>query len=250
MNSPCHRTTLVRLRSRVQLASLALLLGLIVPLPTSQGSDSLCEGPPASAECVRSSQVPKTAEKRPSKPKKRDTPRQPKTIGGFPPMGPLLPERRPRPQLGPPGVRNFVQEISTHQSDATIEVVLGRPRLLTLKRNLGQDGQAVIGVGDPSIADFDVLSLRQIRILGLRPGVTDLSITEGGQSYVFRIPVIPDIDELQAKLHAVFPEARLRLTPLREHLIVTGRARDQAQLSQILQLLRSYQASLQAELAR
>ncbi len=170
------------------------------------------------------------------------------SIGGVPTQGVPVAERVPRPQLGPRGVRNFVQDLSSHQPDAFFEVVLGRPRILTLKEALGgPEQQAQIAVGDPSVVDFDVLTLRQLRILGLRVGVTDLAIVDAeGEAYVFRIQVVYDLDVLRAQLKAVFPGAGLRLSQVREHIIVEGQARDQPEVARILETIRAYLTSMEA----
>jgi pilus assembly protein CpaC len=75
--------------------------------------------------------------------------------------------------------------------------------------------------------------------------VTDLSITSsGGQNFSFNVRVVCDLEPLAAKLKAVFPDANLRLAQLRENIIVGGEARDQAQVSRIMQMTNGYLRSV------
>jgi Flp pilus assembly secretin CpaC len=108
-----------------------------------------------------------------------------------PPRPPLVPLLEPRPaEL--PGPGNQLQTVrpaeekqpiasflkSLQGSDATIEVIVGQARLLTTRQPIATErGAAVVAVGDPSVVDFEVLpNPRMIRLIGKRPGVTDLSI--------------------------------------------------------------------------
>lgn len=170
------------------------------------------------------------------------------TIGGFRAAGHQLPERIPLPPRGDKGVDGFVQDLNNHRADSDVEVVLGRPRILTLRAPLGEaDDRAQISIGDPSVADVTVLSARQLRIIGTRAGITDLVITTPkDESYVFRIFVVYDLDVLRAQLKAIFPDASLRLAQIREHVVIEGEARDTPQVARILQTVRAYLTSMAA----
>lgn len=171
---------------------------------------------------------------------------------------PLVPERAARAleapgasiSRGSPGaaVGSFIE--SLQGSDAAIQVIVGQGKLLTLKEKLAaEEGEAVIAVGDPSIADFEIMpNSRMIRILGLRPGITDLAITTAGEeTYTLEIRVTYDLTLLRARLRQLFPDADLRVAQLREHLVVEGQARSPAQVARIIETLEAYLASMQAE---
>ena len=170
------------------------------------------------------------------------------TISGFPASAPLLRETPPRPVAGPDSVGAFVAHISSQQADAAMEVVLGRPRTITLKRDLAsarRPGQIL--VGDPSIADFDLLGARQIRVYGLRAGITDLTLVTGaGEDLTIRVSVVYDLDTLREQLTGVFPDANVRMFQIREHLFAEGIVRDPAQARQLSELLDAYRASMSA----
>src|SRR5262249_17615603 len=106
---------------------------------------------------------------------------------------------------------------------------------------------ALIAVGDPTVADFVVINPRQIRVVGQRIGVTDLSVTTSdNRTYNFDVRVVADLDVLRGQLHQIFPDASLKLAQLRDHIVVEGQARDTAQVARILETIRAYLASVQA----
>ncbi|MGW8256845.1 MAG: pilus assembly protein N-terminal domain-containing protein [Thermoguttaceae bacterium] len=148
-------------------------------------------------------------------------------------------------------VASFIDSLPAN--DAAIEVILGQGRLLTLKKDIAgksdkadKNGLSVVAVGDPTVVDFNILPPRMIRLIGLRAGVTDLSVTTiEGQTYTFEIRVVYDLDLLRAQLRQSFPNCHLRLAQLREHLIVEGQARSTEQVSQIVKTLKVYLSSTQ-----
>jgi pilus assembly protein CpaC len=127
---------------------------------------------------------------------------------------------------------------------------VGEGRLLTLKENLAVPGKPkpLVAVGDPSVIEFDIVGPRQLRIVGQRIGATDLAITTAeGNVYTFEVNVVADLNVLRCQLKALFPDASLKLGQLRDHVVVDGTARDTAQVAQILQTIRAYLISVQAQ---
>lgn len=156
------------------------------------------------------------------------------------PLAPPLPVQPPRP---PSEVAGYVEGVTSR--DATFEVVVGQARVLTLKDNVHTPH--TIGVGDPSVVDFNVLNPRQIRLVGQRIGVTDLSIlTDGNKVYNFEVNVVADLDLLRSRLRAAFPDAVVRLSQMRDHVILEGEARDTTQVARILETVRAFLASVRA----
>jgi pilus assembly protein CpaC len=134
-------------------------------------------------------------------------------------------------------------------SDAIIEVTLGQGRLLTTKKPIvNEKGAAVIAVGDPTILDFEVLpNPRMIRLIGKRPGVTDLSITTADdQTHVFEAHVVLDVALMNAQLRQLFPDADIRVSQFRGHLLIEGQARNISQVTAVDNLVRGFVASLEA----
>lgn len=179
-------------------------------------------------------------------------------IGGFQVPRGTVPSTPIRPPTGPNPEQQWTssqdqQPLATFVeptmgSDADFEIIVGQGRLLPLRNPIDtQLGARAIAIGDPTVIDFEILPNPQlIRVIGRRVGVTDLSVVAAnGQAYSFTIHVLYDIPLLEARLFQVFPSAQLNLRQMREHLIVEGQARNTAQVSQILQLLGSFLASVQ-----
>src|SRR5262245_28672102 len=100
---------------------------------------------------------------------------QPPTISGFAPTLTPVTQQPPRPATGPESVSAFVEGLSSN--DAAFEVVVGQGRILTTREAIAAPGKSpAIVVGDPSVVELYVVSARQIRVIGLRIGVTDLSM--------------------------------------------------------------------------
>lgn len=161
----------------------------------------------------------------------------------FSAAAPTIRERQPHP---PSEIASFIDSLPT---DAAFTVILGHGKLLTVKEDLAVPGRPrpMIVVGDPSVLDFVVVGPRQIRVLGLRLGSTDLSMTTpDGRVYTFEVQVVADLDVLRAELKAMFPDATVKLAQLRDHVILEGEARDVAQVSRILEATRAYLISVQA----
>lgn len=158
---------------------------------------------------------------------------------GFPPTQPYLIPNAPKP------VESLVDKLEAN--DAGFEVVVGQGRLLTLKEDIVAPGKPrpLIAVGDPSTLDFVLVGPRQLRLIGQRIGVTDLSIiTADNKTYSFEVQVVADFNILRCRLKAIFPDASVKLAQLRDHVVVEGEARDTAQVAQILETVRAYMLSI------
>jgi pilus assembly protein CpaC len=142
---------------------------------------------------------------------------------------------------------SFLESVKTN--DAAIEIILGQGRLLAIRQDWIGDsgGTAFIGIGDPSVIDFEILpDPHFIRIMGLRPGVTDLSImTPSGEVYCYEVAVGYDLELIRAQLQQLFPDAFIQLGQLRGHIIVEGQARSPLQVSQIIQTLSAFLSAAQ-----
>ena len=132
-------------------------------------------------------------------------------IAGLRSSLPVIAPRDARPLEGADGslqvaapnasVGSFIDSISS--SDAAFSVVIGQSRILTLKQGVAdEDGNSVIAIGDPSVADFQQLpNPKLFRVLGLRPGVTDFSVTTAEDETIsLEVHVTYDLKLLTGKL--------------------------------------------------
>jgi pilus assembly protein CpaC len=162
-------------------------------------------------------------------------------VGNLPP----LPEKSQRPLKGPDSVSSFIDSLSVN--DAGFEIVVGQGRIFTVKEDLAPPGkkEPVIAVGDPSIVDLRIVNPRQLRLLGLRMGLTDLSIvTADGRTYNLEVRVVMDLDVLRGQLRCLYPDAQLKLCQLRDHVVVEGQARDAVQVQHIIETIEAYLRSV------
>jgi pilus assembly protein CpaC len=138
---------------------------------------------------------------------------------------------------------------SATANDAVLEVIVGQGRILTTKDPIAREGGTVLlAAGDPTVIEVSAESPRMVRVLGRRPGLTDLSITtDTGQTYTYQVHVVYDLRLLTAYLQQLFPDAQIEIKQLRDHIILQGQARSVDQIHQIEQTLRAYLSSEQSE---
>jgi len=180
--------------------------------------------------------------------------------GNGPQRLPTIPRLEPRSLNG----QAVEQQIETHRSDdertpvgayvkslygadAVIEVIVGQGRLITTRRPIAnENGTALIAVGDPSIVDFEVLpNPRMVRLIAKRPGITDLVInTADDQLLTFEVHAVYDIALLQTRLRHLYPDSQIRLSQLRDHIVLEGQARNARQAAMIEEALSAFLSSL------
>jgi len=132
--------------------------------------------------------------------------------------------------------------------ESVLEVKVGRGRFLNFDEDLAMPGKPApfLAVGDPNVADFFQVGPRQVRVMGKRLGVTDLSITtSSGKTHDFELRVTGDLETLNQQLLRMFPDARLTLTQLRDRIVVEGLARDASEVNRIIQVIDGYLRSVQ-----
>jgi pilus assembly protein CpaC len=145
-------------------------------------------------------------------------------------------------------------------NDAFIEVVVGQSRLVVVKEDLQTPKKsATLYVGDTKIADVSLVPAspkeanappiprRALQIVGKKIGITDLIIQmPDDKVYKYEVRIVPDatlireqMEFINNQLRSIFPDTSLKVTWVRDHLIVEGEARSVAQVSRILQVVRA-----------
>lgn len=237
--------------------AVTLLIGLLAAASPARGQQDLRPTMPLPVNLGSPSSCPQPASM-PTVPLQSPRP-------GEGPAAEQIWRRTPEPASGP--VASVVESLKGN--DAVIEVIVGQSRLLTLKAfQAVQEGDELrttdIVVADESVVECDWVKNRAavpkqgfaeaivpkdnqklLRVKGLRPGVTDLSITTpDDQTYAFEVHVLYDLDLFGLQLKQAFPNARLHLFQIREHLAVEGEARSIRQVDQILQTIEAYLKSV------
>lgn len=147
--------------------------------------------------------------------------------------------------------RTFVESID--DPDNTLDLVVGRPRILQLKQ-----APVKFQTVDPSIADIEVIKESKDKaffVLGKQAGTTVIALffndpANPGKFRVlnYLVRVVPDPEAksrvervykaLEEEINKAFPDSVVRLCLIGDKLVVSGQAKDISQASKILQIVR------------
>jgi len=99
-----------------------------------------------------------------------------------------------------------------------------------------------VSLAAPEIADFVLLSPRQIYLIGKAPGITNVTLWENSNiSAIYDLEVIPDVSRLREKFHEILPDERdLRVITAHDSITLSGTISSAANLSQALALAQAY----------
>jgi pilus assembly protein CpaC len=141
----------------------------------------------------------------------------------------------------------FVQEVV--DPDNTLDLIVGRPRLIILKQV-----PLRVQIADPDTADWELITDRELSILGKQQGTTVLNIwfTDPNDpnrqiilSYLVRVLPDPGVRErleqiykaLEAEINQAFPDSWVCLALVGDKLVVSGQAKDVVEAAQILRIV-------------
>lgn len=116
---------------------------------------------------------------------------------------------------------------------ATIKVFLGKSRIVKTPWPVAR-----VSITLPKIADVQVLTPRQVLVLGKSTGSTDLIMwSKTEQVRQLRVEVVADVKQLNAEIARLFPDCRLEITTSGETLVVTGMLAKSQQAVQLREFL-------------
>ena len=118
-----------------------------------------------------------------------------------------------------------------------LELVVGKSIILKTPAAVKR-----VSIGDPEIADFTLLSRREIYITGKAVGATNLSLWQNRKLFaIYDLDVGYDISRLKQKLHDVLPDEKdLRVIATHDSITLSGTVSSTANLSQVLALAEAY----------
>jgi pilus assembly protein CpaC len=145
--------------------------------------------------------------------------------------------------------REFVETII--DPEHTLDLVVGRPRLVVLKEKPNQ-----YQIADESVASVNFLSVKEMTIMGQKVGTTVLNLwfpdpkdptKQKILSYLVRAIPDPEIKErlervykaLEDEINHAFPDSVIHLALVGDKLMVCGQAKDIAEATQILRICRA-----------
>ena len=99
-----------------------------------------------------------------------------------------------------------------------------------------------ISVGNPEVADFILLSAKEIYLTGKTAGTTNLTLWQDGDvAAIFDIIVVYDTTGLKQQLRSLLPEEKeLKVMASNESITLAGKVSNAAALSQVLSLTRAF----------
>jgi pilus assembly protein CpaC len=118
-----------------------------------------------------------------------------------------------------------------------IELIVGKSALLRTP-----DPVKRASIADLEVANFNVLSPRELYITGKAAGVTNITLWQGKDILrVYDVVVTPDVSTFKQKLHDLFPEEKdIRVLSFDDSITLTGRISSAARLSQAVALAQVY----------
>jgi len=133
----------------------------------------------------------------------------------------------------------------------SIQLILDQPRLLLLK-----ELPTKVQIANPSVADYNLLSEKELSLIGRRVGTTvlniwfaDLNDKTKQKVLSYMVFVVPDptererleaaIEALELEINKAYPDSYVRLLLVGDKIIVRGQAKDAMMASRILDIVRS-----------
>ncbi len=129
-------------------------------------------------------------------------------------------------------------EIVQAAKPQTLNLVVGKSVVLRSQKPFRRASLA-----NPEIATTLVLSPKQLYVSGKTLGVTNLTFwgNDGKVFAVYDVHVVPDIDQLKAQLHDLFPEEKdIQVRAAHDHITLAGSVSGPNLLTQVLDLAESY----------
>ncbi|MCE9545974.1 MAG: pilus assembly protein N-terminal domain-containing protein, partial [Planctomycetia bacterium] len=147
------------------------------------------------------------------------------------------------PAITPLSQNNLLEVLA---SSGELTVTRRRNKILRSKDNIYR-----VAVVDPSVCDVVQFTPREVSIIGRGQGATNVTFWFADGKHkplTYLVRVVPD-PEVQVErerqyeifeevLAELFPDSKVRLTPVADKLIVRGQARDAAEAAQILTIIR------------
>jgi len=144
----------------------------------------------------------------------------------------------------------IVGSLSIHQAKAQQAVqISGSKRTAMINVSIGKSadvrtdiGFSDITVGDPEVADVNVLTDRSLSILGKKSGTTRVTAYGEGKKLVgiFDVEVSYDTSMLSTEITRRFPHAGIRVSTTNGKILLTGNAPDAMTLDQALTVARQF----------
>jgi pilus assembly protein CpaC len=124
-----------------------------------------------------------------------------------------------------------VRERSQH-----LELVVNSSRVLTMKGDIPR-----AQVNNPDVLKLTPVAANQIQISAIRPGVTQVNLWDAEDKvYTVDVIVLGDARELEMLLRAAFPDAALKIRPMKSSVLIVGHVPRPDMVSKITMIAEDY----------
>lgn len=228
------------------------------PAPSSAAPASV--GTTPAVRFAQQPPLPRLPEELPSRLRMREPAVAPATPpASEPPAPPSRAWLLPEPSAPRESARNAQAEreyarfvTRTIDPEQTLDLIVQRPRILVFRETPTR-----IYLAQDTIANYDVISEKEIAVVGVAPGRTVLTVwvpdpEQRGEprvlSYLLQVSEDPGYRvrleavyaTLEKELNRDFPDSVVRLSLVGDQLIVRGQAKDVVQASQIMRIVREH----------
>ena len=123
-----------------------------------------------------------------------------------------------------------------------LEMIVNTSRILTLSPQLTRANQIPqVQVNNDQILNVIPLSPTQVQVFAKREGVTTVNVWDAnGEIYSVDVLVYPDARELTMVLKREFPNASIRVTPIRDSVLISGYVDQPEHATKILDIAARY----------
>lgn len=116
------------------------------------------------------------------------------------------------------------------------EVVINKSTLINLKKPIER-----VSIAKNEVADVLVISPTQLQINGISMGSTTLIVWEKDQKPTFfDVKVIPDINEIEARIKAIAPKDDVNVAYANDHVLLSGTVANEQMINKILAAASAY----------
>lgn len=132
----------------------------------------------------------------------------------------------------------IVLEFGSKEKTSELRLSVGRSQIIYSKVALEQ-----VVIGSPEIADIKLLSSRQVLILGIKPGITNLVFRDKTNNLIALMDVVVsyDLTGMKRKISEVLPdENRVQVRGSNDAVILSGYISDALAMEMALEVARSF----------
>lgn len=137
------------------------------------------------------------------------------------------------------GIPSWAADVPATESPKVnkLSLLVGKSMILKSKEAVKR-----ISIADPEVADFVLISPKEIYLTGKMTGITNMTLWQSNGAYrIFDLDVGFDVSQMKQRLEEMLPnESDLRVTATHNSITLSGRVSSAASLSQALSLARSY----------